>query len=410
MRIVHLAYFYGQNSISGGAPIAATRLHQALLRAGIDSHYVCVKAMEQGKNVHEIPGSKLLNLLFYIATRGLWILSKLFCGKIYMANLIPLPGLKKTLDQLNPDVIHAHYIYQDMVSFKQLIPFSGKIVITLHDLLAINAYGPHPEKDRRFVEGYNSQNSPYIERVVFNRKNKFVKQTSPVFVGPSQWVCNQCKESIIGNARPCFAVSNIIDRVYSFKENLLEIHQKFTVLFIACGGRKAQYKGWDDLEKAIDYLPCEIRANTEILVVGENSDDCRIKDIDLKFAGIVSSSYEMKKIHHRADVLAFPSKYETQGMVKIESLLDGLPVVAFDRSACADGIIHRQNGWVANDGDISGFADGLIYFYNKFIDDSLVAIRKNIATFASNKYDENNIVKQMIDVYNFTSSDETLNS
>ena len=50
LRVVHLAYYYGNNT--SGAPVAATRLHQALLRAGVDSHFICVEQRDSGVNVH----------------------------------------------------------------------------------------------------------------------------------------------------------------------------------------------------------------------------------------------------------------------------------------------------------------------------------------------------------------------
>ena len=50
MRIAHLSYYYGTKNTSG-APIAATRLHRALLEAGVDSHFICVKQLEPEVNV-----------------------------------------------------------------------------------------------------------------------------------------------------------------------------------------------------------------------------------------------------------------------------------------------------------------------------------------------------------------------
>ena len=54
MRVAHIAFQYGLNN-TGGAAIAATRLHQALLKHGVESHYICVYAREKGENVHELP-------------------------------------------------------------------------------------------------------------------------------------------------------------------------------------------------------------------------------------------------------------------------------------------------------------------------------------------------------------------
>ena len=65
MRIVHLATYYGLNN-TGGAAMASTRLHNALVAAGVDSHYVCAEQVEKGANVRELPKRGSVTRRFYI--------------------------------------------------------------------------------------------------------------------------------------------------------------------------------------------------------------------------------------------------------------------------------------------------------------------------------------------------------
>lgn len=53
MKIVHIRFQYRLNN-TGGAVIAATRLHLALFKAGVESHYVCVHQLEDGQNIHGV--------------------------------------------------------------------------------------------------------------------------------------------------------------------------------------------------------------------------------------------------------------------------------------------------------------------------------------------------------------------
>lgn len=398
MRIVHLSYDYGLSGTSGG-PIAATRLHLALLRAGVDSHFVCVRQLEEGSNVHCLPQGWLMRKLFYFVPRVFWVLSKYATGQLLMPNIWPLPGFSKLMRELRPDVVHIHWIGQDMVSFAQLAALKAKFVYTLHDLTAVNAVEPHPKSDRRFAEGFAKGNSSAAERWMFNRKRRFMEKVQPVFTGPSDWVCGMLHESLLGYDRPVRRVLNIVDPAYRFDASLLWPHEKFTILFGAFGGRASAYKGWPDLEAALKLLPEDVKAGVEVKVFGESAADSDVDGVSVRFLGALSDATAICQAYHEADVFAFPSKWETLGLVKLEALSCGLPVVVFRRAACADGIRHGENGWIAPDGDIAAYAKGIEFFFRKWRRGELNALRPQIAAEAQKDFDEGEILKQMISVY-----------
>lgn len=397
MRIAHLCYYYGNNT--SGAPIAATRLHQALLRGGVESHYICIDQREHGENVHVLPQSALLRKLFYLVVRVFWVVSKILTGKMLMPNVLPLCGLKKVIDKIAPDVIHVQYIGQDMMSFSQLAALSQPKVFTLHDIAIINALEPYPGDDHRFIEGFTRENSSWLERWMFGRKKALVAKTDMFFTGPSKWVCDMFARSIIGNGRLAEVVPNIIDPVYAYDASHRIAHDKFTILFGAYGGRASPYKGWLDLEAALGLLSKEVRDNSEVVVFGEAAEDYYIHGIRVRFIGSISDVSIMRQEHHKADVFAFPSREETLGQTKIEALLDGLPVVAFDRTACSAYIVHKGNGWVSPDGDLQDYSNGIAFFYHLYKSGELDALRGEIAEKAKAVFNETVIVNQMIKVY-----------
>lgn len=398
MRVVHLSYYYGNKNTSG-APIAATRLHQALLDAGVDSHFVCVVKTENGTNVHVVPKSRFLNRLFYIVTRSLWACFYLVSGKIYMPNLIPLFSFNKAIKSLNPDIVHAHLIYQDMLSFKQLAEMPGKLIITLHDLSAVNARDPYPGCDRRFIDGFGSQNSSVVERWIFRRKKRFVEKKAPLFIGPSKWICDAFSSSIIGRNHSADVVCNIVDPVYGFDARKLDRHDRFTILFGAYNGRKSPLKGWADLENALELLPERIRRSTIVNVFGENSSDYDVKGVRIHFIGEIWDSSSLRDAHHKADVFALPSRQDNAPQVKFEALLDGLPVLAFDRTGCAEYIESGVNGWVAQDGDLTGYAKGIAYFHDKFVNGETRQMRSAIAENACRLFSNDAVLDKIKAVY-----------
>lgn len=401
MRIAHLSYYYGTKNTSG-APIAATRLHRALLEAGIDSHFICVRQLEPGSNVHAIPPSELGKKANYVATRALWVAMRVLFGKMYMPNWIPLPGFAQLIREIRPDVLHAHFIYQDMLSFRQLLDAKTPLVITLHDLLAVNAFDPYPGNDRRFIEGWNKDNTPWMERIVFDRKRRFVERARPVFTGPSEWVCRECRASIIGRNRPVFAVPNIVDSRFVYDPDKRVPHERFTILFGAFGGRSSPLKGWSDLVAALELLPEEVKHNTVVNVFGESAEDCKAGGIDVHFLGKLENGPALVAEHHKADVLALPSMQDNAPQVKFEALLDGLPVLAFDRTGCAEAIRHGQNGWIAKDGDHRHFAEGIEHFHALFESGRLQPLHSRIASDARADFSKEIFLEKVSELYKTT--------
>ena len=398
MKIAHLSYYYGTKDTSG-APIAATRLHRALLEAGVDSHFICVRQLEPGPNVHAIPHSEIGRRANYLVTRALWVAMRVLFGKMYMPNWIPLPGFARLIRELRPDVLHAHFIYQDMLSFRQLVATKMPLVISLHDLSAVSAFDTHPGKDRRFVEGWNKKNTPWMERIVFDHKKRFIEETNPVFTGPSEWVCRECRASVSGRGRPVFAVPNIVDPRFAYDPAKRVPHDRFTILFGAFGGRASPLKGWADLVAALEHLPKEVKRNTVVNVFGESAEDCRAGGVDVHFLGKIENGPALVAEHHKADVLALPSRQDNAPQVKFEALLDGLPVLAFDRTGCAECIQHGENGWVAADGDLRGFADGLSHYHDLFEAVRLESLRAGIAADAAKRFSNETVLCQMQKVY-----------
>lgn len=398
MKIAHLSYYYGTKNTSG-APIAATRLHRALLDAGVDSHFICVRQLEPGPNVHTIPHSEIGKRANYLVTRALWVAMRALFGKMYMPNWIPLPGFSKLIRELRPDVLHAHLIYQDMLSFRQLEEAKIPLVISLHDLLSVNAFAPYPANDRRFVEGWNKENTPWMERLVFDRKKRFIEVTNPVFVGPSEWVCRECRASVIGRDRPVFFVPNMVDSRFAYDPAKRVPHDRFTILFGAFGGRASPLKGWPDLVAALELLPEEVKRDMVVNVFGEFAEDCQAGGVDVHFLGKIANGPDLVAEHHKADVLALPSKQDNAPQVKFEALLDGLPVLAFDRTGCAECLRSGVNGWIAPDGDIRSFADGLRHYHDLFAAGRLESVRPDIAAVAKNQLSSESVLGQTLKVY-----------
>lgn len=402
MRVAHIAFRYGLNN-TGGAAIAATRLHQALLKHGVDSHYICIHARETGENVHELPRGWKRKMFLALAklTRCIWKFTPY--RRSICLNVVPMFGLEAELKRIRPDVVHVQWLNADVASFEQLAKLPYKVVFNLHDLFVINATESYPCKDRRFVTGFEKGNSTWIERWLFGRKRRMISALQPSFIGPSEWVCNECRISLISRGLSVYAVPNLPDPAFE-RQRLAEVpgpkhHPQFVILFGAYGGRGNRFKGFDDLVEALKLLPAEMKSQSELHIFGESAADCETEGVSTRFLGPVSNPSALIRIYRSADVFAFPSREETQGMTKVEALLCGLPVVAFDRTACAEGIEHGVSGWIATDNDFAAYAEGLQHYFTEWQAGVLDVPRMKVAAVAVNLYQSNALVNDLSMIY-----------
>lgn len=72
------------------------------------------------------------------------------------------------------------------------------------------------------------------------------------------------------------------------------------------------------------------------------------------FTGKISDS-QLKTIYGKSDIFTFPSLHEGYGMVLIEAMSYGLPVVAFDNSAIPYTVKNLENGLLAKNMNIEDF-------------------------------------------------------
>jgi D-inositol-3-phosphate glycosyltransferase len=123
-------------------------------------------------------------------------------------------------------------------------------------------------------------------------------------------------------------------------------------------GRIDPLKGIDRLLMALPKLQC--RQGLSLLVIGGDGDSqpdvgrlqrlsqsLNIQDA-VTFAGIVEQK-ELPSYYSAADVCVIPSYYESFGLVALESLACGTPIVA-TRVGCIESVVRQgQNGYMVQD-------------------------------------------------------------
>ena len=145
----------------------------------------------------------------------------------------------------------------------------------------------------------------------------------------------------------------------------LPINDKI-ILFL---GTLSQHKGPDILLKAMPKIRKNI-SNAKLVFVGDGRMREELEalskrlDIDeyIKFAGFVKE--ELKPLYYKAaDVFCLPSvmKHESFGIVNLEAMACGIPIVASKIGGVPDVVKDGENGLLVQPRDSGALADGMIY-------------------------------------------------
>lgn len=130
-------------------------------------------------------------------------------------------------------------------------------------------------------------------------------------------------------------------------------------------GRVAHEKNIDFLLDAMTHVRCRL-PDALLVIAGEGPAlgalRQRTRQLDLeanvRFVGYLDRARELPDCYAAADVFAFASKTETQGLVLLEAMAAGLPAYALSEMGTRDILEPRRGAVVAPD-DPAAFGDGL---------------------------------------------------
>lgn len=398
MRVLHIAHYYGLQN-TGGAAIGATNFHLALLKAGVDSRFICLHNRgEIAPHVVEVPpkGSFYRKIFLWLTKilRNIWRFTSY--RRPIVLDVVP-SGIAREVDRFKPDIVHVHWISGDSVSFKEIECLQCPVVVHLHDFWMLGGVNPWGQGNDWFYSGRFEEGCSWLERILIRRKQRFIDRKNVVFAVASYWGGGICNQSYLGRGHIVHVIPYVINPIFLYRPELYQRHGRFVVLFGCYGGRGNKQKGFNELMEAVERLPKGIQRKMVIHVFGESGATEKHGDVEVVLLGAVTDPSTLLGIYHNADVFAFPSVVETYGQTKVEAMLCGLPVVAFNRTACAEGIEHLHTGWIVNEADGGCFEDGLEYFFDKWEREDLN--RSEVSAAAARQFSEEEIVKKLKNMY-----------
>ena len=413
MRILHLNTFEN----TGGAAIAARRLHTALNRDGRVSSVLGVKEKDfDAPNVVALPcyRSKIAGKILSKASDKLlsWYASK--ANTVFSAYLLP-NRLASAIKILQPDIIHLHWIAGNFISpwvLKQIASLSVKTVWTLHDTWAFTGgchYYGKCEKWRQQCHNCPelSRDFPFdLAKLQWKMKNDAYDKLQPTIVGLSAKFTEDIAQSALLKKYSIAQLPNTIDaKIFrpipkDIARNLLGLPADgLYILFGACAATSDHRKGYDLLSQALKILSLRAGSNITCLVFGASHDNGQtIHDLQTFFLGTLHDEITMALAYSAADVFVCPSREENLPNTIMESLACGTPVAGFAVGGIPDMIEHKVNGMLATPHDPQELAAGIAYI----LEDQ--ERREAMGRAARRKVEENYaypvVAKQYIELYN----------
>lgn len=336
------------NTVCGTGSIGriATDLYKVYEEAG----HECVIAYGRGSAPEGIKsiriGSNLDMYMHGIKTR---VLDKHGFGSIGATKRF-IEKVKK----YNPDVIHLHNIHGYYINiellFKYLKESGKKIIWTLHDCWAFTGHCAYfdyvgcekwkneckecPQKGEYPASNLsdNSQWSYSKKKEIFN----LIDKEKLIIITPSMWLANLVKKSYLKKYKVEVINNGIdLDIFKPTQSNFREKHNigdKIVLLGVAnCWDRRKGLNYFVDLAKSLE-------SNYQIVVVGVS--EKQKKELSQNIIAITRTNNvkELVEIYSAADIFLNTSCEETMGLVTVEALACGTPVVVNNRTAITEVI------------------------------------------------------------------------
>ena len=290
-------------------------------------------------------------------------------------NWLPNHALLRTVAQINPDIVHLHWIGGGFVPLHSLHMLHRPLVWTLHDMWAFTGGCHLDDGCGRYVDRcgacpqLGSTRQWDLSRMVWQAKSRSWRKVQLSIVSPSRWLAGEAAKSSLLQNSPIHVIPNGLD-LDAFKpldkhlaRNALRLPQGgHLLIFGAMGATEDRRKGFSMLLEALQRLRNATSSKLHIAVFGATSGG-PLPDIPfpMHFLGHLHDDCSLALLYSAADVMVVPSRQENLANTIMEALACGTPVVAFDAGGNSDLIDHRENGYLALANDAQDMADGIAW-------------------------------------------------
>jgi len=310
--------------------------------------------------------------------------------------VIPIPfgsKMKEIIKELKLDILHSHQPYS---LGSEALKFSKELNIPL-----VFTYHIKYEDYSHYiplVPGFIAKK--YIRKVTVGYSNKCDN-----VIAPSTAIKKLLRDHKITAPISIIPSGINIDNFANATGQRDSIREKYNIkpeeIMLITASRLVEEKNIKFLIESFSLMKKKF-ANIKFMIVGDGAvkEDLekRAKDLglenDIVFTGLVNRT-EIVSLYQSSDIFVFASHTETQGLVAVEAMAAGSPVVAIRASGIEDIVQDGEDGFLTSDSE-EEFAEKVLQIA---IDDNL---RKKMAEKAkanSRKFEIAPWVEKIVELY-----------
>jgi len=394
----------------GGGYWAAYRLHKALLEGNIDS-VMLVQDKKSGDSTVITVNNKFNKYINDIRASIDGLPVKIYSERsktLFSPSWLGFSKIANVINDLNPDVVHFHWICGGMLNINSILRIKAPIVWSLHDMWPFTG-GCHYDENCGLYKSKCGQckvlksksNQDLSSKVWKSKKSVFDRLPNMTIVGLSSWL-NQCsKDSSLLDKLPHHNIPNPIDTKEFRPIDRSEARKiwkfpltKKIILFGAMSAISDPRKGFIELSKSLKILDMK---DVELVVFGSNKplhDDGF--SFQVHYTGHLYDRVSLVTLYNAVDVMVVPSLQENLSNAIMESMACGTPVVGFDIGGNSDMVDHKINGYLAQPTNEINLKDGISWVLNN---DKYELLRERCRQKVMDCFDSVLVAQKYIDLY-----------
>jgi glycosyltransferase involved in cell wall biosynthesis len=390
----------------GGAANAAIRIHLGLLDQNIDSKFISLDKKTAVPFSYKSTKRKTESnsLISRIKRKIIKSIPQAQKNKSMVAGLtgsfeiftFPFSDYRVEEEDVvkSADIIHIHWI-SNFINFPSFFKSINKpIVWTFHDMNPILG-GFHYTGD---VER-NASNYGQLENFFKQEKQNIIKGIKNLSITTySKWLIDYVLKEEAFNKRSISYILSGLDLGkfkpfdQSFSRDFFNIPRNKKVILFVCESITNYRKGFDILQEALNN---KFDGQDTILVAVGANDSIKTDSMNVIYIGKVLDDRLLSLLYSAADVFVIPSREEVLGLVALESMACGTPVIAFANGGLRDVVVTGVNGILVNEVNVDGLKNAI----KDFCTGQYIFDRAKIRKFAEENLDIKIQAKKYIDVY-----------
>jgi glycosyltransferase involved in cell wall biosynthesis len=359
MNILHLNTF----DLRGGAARAAFRIHTALQKNNNKSEIFVAK--KDSKN-----DTSIKKIDIHFLSKKKWITRKLeaLTGNIAYStfNLFD-SGVHQKINQSNADIVHFHWIGNELISISEIKKITKPIVWTLHDMWAFCGAEHYDDINNPGIYRYGYKKKINLNAITWRRKKKYWQDIDFHFVSPSCWLADCLRESSLFKGRQAKVIRNCLNVNQYFPLKKWIAREKISIpfggkiiLFGADGKDTNQLKGFQLLKDAFRFIAGH---DLQLVIFGGKKGECSqtINGLNVIETGKITDDDYLTALYSAADVFVIPSMIDNYPNTVLEAMSCGTPCVGFKVGGIPEMIDHQVNGYLVDPFDTKQLAEGILW-------------------------------------------------